>query len=167
MRPSLQKAAQHMYGMIHARFLLTMRGMQKMVCRSFLACCFVLTTFSLINSAKAALGHVRVPCAGMLTLFRWVFQMYVAKAPLKYTVLAVRISILRRQHDIKVRQPKFSSICAFLIWPYYNFSHRRCILRYYISSFVLYDVPSPVGSENNARAPLRAEDLRVSNTQPQ
>lgn len=70
MREQIEKSARHLYGLVHARYIVTTRGLAKMVryviLSSKLTCLFVLPAFPLTllirwrNSSKESLASARV-----------------------------------------------------------------------------------------------------------
>jgi hypothetical protein len=62
MREQIEKSARHLYGLVHARYIVTTRGLQKMVSLFFLPVDEVLILDSSINSKKASLASALALC---------------------------------------------------------------------------------------------------------
>lgn len=74
MRDQIEKSARHLYGLVHARYITTIRGLAKMVGLDSLRSECVINRTSLTNIRKATLANVRASCASLTLFYRPVYQ---------------------------------------------------------------------------------------------
>ena len=95
MRETIEKSARHLYGLVHARYIVTTRGLAKMVCDHWLTITCFLTCHSLRSTRRQTLGNVPEWCASHILYYRWDNQIIRMLKQSSFIVLNARISTIR------------------------------------------------------------------------
>ena len=116
MRETIEKSARHLYGLVHARYIVTTRGLTKMVCQPILdPMCWL---FRSTNSRNVILANVHASIVILNHFCQWDCQTYHIKSRSNCTALDVKTFTIRN-HPVMLKL-----MVHILVHPFTTYSFR-------------------------------------------